>query len=201
MDNLNPLLTLLAGAFGSFILMLALPDWRRAKVGREVAESDKVTADADTDRLDAFGEFILKMAETWQVSMQNSANTLENVMNTNVKLVERLEQKDKERLINDKIMLERMSELGGEVRKLQDEKDALEETLEAANIKIENLENEVKQLKKDNKASNVEIEKLKAERDLLLSQMAGAKMPESETIVLLVEDTAQTKILSEEKIS
>lgn len=215
MENLNPLLTLLAGAFGSFLLMWFFPDIRRAKVGREVAESDKVAAESDSIQLGAIAEFLLtttqntvSMSQIVQANANDYAAALKKVADTNIEMMAWVREKEIQMSEERHLLIGRIEELSLKLRQLDEEKSALEDDLAAAKIKIDKLETdsttqskELKQLEKDYRKLRSEYDTLKAERDQLLLQMAGAKMPESETIVLLVEDTAQTKILSEEKIS
>lgn len=199
MENLNPIITALAGILGTVILFMLFPDIRRAKVGREHAESDKVTAESDSIQLKAIADYLIaatkstiEFSQAIQANSNGFAESLKRVADSNIELLGWVREKEKEIAEERHLFLSRIEELGGQVHKLQDEKTVLEETLESANIKIAKLEDEVKQLKKDNKASNIEIEKLKVERDQLLSQMANVSMPQLEA------DNLSTRILGQD---
>lgn len=206
MDNLNPLITGLIGVFATVVLFLVFPDLRIARVKREQAETEKVSAEADSIQIASVGDTLLKISEafhqnavTMSENAKDYASTLKQVTDANVSMFQWVQTKDLEHIQERKIMLDRINELGAQIKQLQLEKDDLEETLEAANIKIEKLETdsatqkkELRQLEKDYKALKAEYDALKLERDNLLLQMSKATMP------LLEADTLQTHILKKD---
>lgn len=206
MENLNPIITAVFGVFATIVLFLVFPDIRLARVKREHAESDKINAEADSIQIASVGDTLLKIAEAFhQNAVTLSENgreystTLKQVTDANVSMFQWIQMKDLEHSSERKIMLDRINELGAQINRLQDEKDTLEETLEAANIKITNLETdsaahkkELKQLEKDYKVLKAEYDQLKLERDSLLLQMKTSHVP------LLEADTLQTHILKQD---
>lgn len=206
MENLNPIVTGFIGILATVALFLIFPDIRLARVKREHAESEKINAEADSIQIASVGDTLLKIAEAFhQNAVTLSENgreystTLKQVTDANVSMFQWIQAKDLEHSSERKIMLDRINELGAQISRLQDEKDTLEETLEAANIKITNLETdsnaqkkELRQLRKDNESLTAEIEKLKVERDSLLLQMANVSMPQLEA------DNLSTRILSKD---
>lgn len=206
MENLNPILTLLVGAFGSFILYWFFPDIRRAKVGREHAESDKVSAESDSIQLGAIAEFLLtttqntvSMSQIVQANANDYAAALKKVADTNIEMMAWVREKEIQMSEERHLLIGRIEELSLKLRQLDEEKSALEDDLAAAKIKIDKLETdsttqskELKQLEKDYRKLRSEYDTLKAERDQLLLQMANASMPQ------LAADNLETHILSKD---
>lgn len=193
------LIPALGGGLVTVMLLLIFPDVRRARVGREEAESDSI-------QLGAIGEVLLSMTQnlaTTSAMVQSNANgyaeALKKVADSNIEMLTFVREKEIQISEERHILVARIEELSIKVRQLDDEKSQLEDDLLAAKIKIEKLETdsstqskELKQLERDYKKLKADYETLKLERDNLLLQMSKATMPQLEA------DNLTTHILSKD---
>lgn len=212
MENLNPILTLLIGAISGVILLLLFPELRLARFRREIADSEKVSAETDSIQLGAIADYLIAatkstidFSNTIQTNASSFADALKRVADGNIELLSWVREKEKEIAEERHLLVARIDELSLKIRQIEDEKNRLEDDLSAAKIKIEKLQlesemqgSELKQLEKDHKALQAIYNALKNERDNLLIQVATIKMPDS-PVASLVSDTLETHILSQEE--
>lgn len=220
MEPLLPALYSLIGAIATAMIFLLFPDIRRMKVAQGHAEASKGFAEADTVQLAGVGDTMVKFAEAFHVATVSQqdlgrefAKTISDASQAHIAMIADMNQTNIAmfRLVRDtqneasaerKIMLDRINELGQQVKQLQLEKDHLEETLEAASIEITDL-NSKRAKERDECAEKItkvrgERDKLMKEREALVSQFIEKSIPVYEPPPLAA-DNLQTHILSEEE--
>lgn len=221
MEALLPALYSLIGAIATALIFLLFPDIRRMKVAQGQAEASKGFAEADNVQLTGVGDTMVKFAEAFHlttVSQQDLgrefAKTIADSSQAHIAMIAEMNQTNIAmfRLVRDtqseaaserKLMLDRINELGQQVKQLQLEKDNLEETLEAASIEINDI-NSKRAKERDDCAEKLtkvkgERDKLIKEREALVSQFIDKAIPAYEEPPELTADTLQTKILSQEE--
>lgn len=164
-DILQLLIPAFAGALGTVLLLLTFPDIRRARVGREEAESDSI-------QLGAIGEVLLSMTQNLaatsamvQVNATAYAEALKKSADSSMELLAWMREREIQMSEERHILITRIEELSAVIKRLTDEKSQLEETLEAASLEITNI-NAKRARERDECAEK--LTKVKSERDKLL---------------------------------